>query len=118
MAWAPPGMFSAVALEFERVMVEYGDWMLDEMIERRDDPPTEGFLQLERNTEFDGANLGVFVTLDDGTVGSVNTTDDVLVPLPGVTPIPGHRAQAWTFLGLRESFGETGVSRPPPGVGG
>lgn len=85
---------------------------------RRDDPPTEGFLQLERNTEFDGANLWVFVTLDDGTVGSVNTTDDVLVPLPGVTPIPGHRAQAWTFLGPREPFGETGVSRPPPGVGG
>ena len=26
-------MFSAVALEFERVMVEYGDWMLDEMID-------------------------------------------------------------------------------------
>ena len=26
-------MLSAVALEFERVMVEYGDWMLDEMID-------------------------------------------------------------------------------------
>ena len=31
-------MFSAVALEFERAMVEYGDWMLDEMIERREEP--------------------------------------------------------------------------------
>ena len=38
VARAPPGMFSAVALEFEHVMVEYGDWMLDEMIERREEP--------------------------------------------------------------------------------
>ena len=32
---------------------------------RRDDPPPESFLQLERNTEFDGANLRAFGTLDE-----------------------------------------------------
>ena len=85
---------------------------------RRDGPPAEDRIQLERNTEFDGANLRLFVSLDDGTEASVNTTDDVIEALPGSTPMPGHRAQAWTFLGPREPFGETGVSRPPPGVGG
>ncbi len=33
---------------------------------RRDDPPSDDLIQLERNTEFDGANLRLFVTLDDG----------------------------------------------------
>lgn len=65
---------------------------------RSDDPPPEGSIQLERNTEFDGANLRVFVTLDNGTEASVNTGDDVLETLPGLTPMPGHQARAWTFL--------------------
>ncbi len=69
---------------------------------RHDAPPPEGFLQFERNSEFDGANLRVFVTLDDGTVASVNTTDDVLQTAPGVTPMPGHQAQTWTFLKVAE----------------
>ena len=72
----------------------------------RVDPPPEDKFQLERNTRFDGANLRVFVTLDDGTVASVNTTDDAIQTLPGVTPMPGHQAQAWTFL----KDAETGTS--------
>ena len=60
--------------------------------------PTDDSLQLERNTEFDGATLRLFVTQDDGTELSVNTTDDVFEALPGRTPMPGHQAQAWTFL--------------------
>ena len=60
--------------------------------------PPEGFIQFERNTEFDGANLRLFVSLDDGTEASVNTADDVIEALPGATPMPGHQAQAWTFL--------------------
>ena len=58
----------------------------------------ENIIQLERNTEFDDANLRLFVSLDDGTEVSVNTTDDVYETLPGATPVPGHQAQAWTFL--------------------
>ena len=69
---------------------------------RRDDPPPEHIIQLERNTEFDGANLRLFVTLDDGTEASVNTADDVIEVLPGSTPMPGHQAQAWTFLKVTE----------------
>ena len=65
---------------------------------RRDEPPSEHIIQLERNTEFDGANLRLFVSLDDGTEASVNTADDVIEVLPGATPMPGHRARAWTFL--------------------
>ena len=61
-------------------------------------PETDDSLQHERNTEFDGAKLRLFVTLDDGTEVSVNTTDDVYEELPGRTPMPGHQAQAWTFL--------------------
>ena len=65
-------------------------------------PPPEGFIQLERNTEFDGESLRFFVTLDDGTVASVNTTDDVIETRPGATPMPGHQARAWTFLKVTE----------------
>ena len=45
-------------------------------------------IKLERNTEFDGENLRFFVSLDDGTVASVNTTDDAIDVQPGVTPVP------------------------------
>ena len=55
-------------------------------------------IMLERNTEFDGDSLRFFLTLDDGTVASVNTTDDVIEVQPGATPVPGHQARAWTFL--------------------
>ena len=59
--------------------------------------PDDSF-QLERNSEFDGAVLRFFVTLDDGTEVSVNTADDVFEALPGAAPVPGHQARAWTFL--------------------
>ena len=55
-------------------------------------------ISFERNSEFDGASLRMFVSLDDGTEVSVNTADDVIETLPGATPMPGHQAQAWTFL--------------------
>ena len=64
-------------------------------------PETDDSLQLERNTEFDGATLRLFVTQDDGTELSVNTADDVFEALPGRTPMPGHQAQAWTFAQVR-----------------
>ncbi|MDE0332283.1 MAG: hypothetical protein OXL41_10485 [Nitrospinae bacterium] len=61
-------------------------------------PPAEDRIQLERNTEFDGESLRFFVTLPDGKVASVNTTDDAIQAAPGMTPVPGHQAQTWTFL--------------------
>ena len=65
-------------------------------------PPAEERIQLERNTEFDGESLRFFVTLPDGNVASVNTTDDVIGVQPGMTPVPGHQAQAWTFLKITD----------------
>ena len=58
----------------------------------------EDGIQFERNTEFSGPRLRVFVTLPDGTEVSVNTADDAVETRPGVTPIPGHRARDWTFI--------------------
>ncbi len=59
-------------------------------------------IKLERNTEFDGESLRLFVRFRDGTEESVNTTDDVIGVQPGVTPIPGHQAQALTFLKITD----------------
>lgn len=69
--------------------------------------PPQAF-QLERNTQFDGEKLRFFTTLDDGTEVSVNTTDDVYQTLPGVTPMPGHEARAWTFL--KVEGGDTAIA--------
>ena len=63
--------------------------------------PDDSF-QLERNTEFDGGTLRFFVTLDDGTVASVNTVEDLIEVLPGATPLPGHQARALTFLKVKK----------------
>ena len=63
--------------------------------------PDDSF-QLERNTAFDGGTLRFFVTLDDASVASVNTDDDVIEVLPGATPMPGHQARAFTFLRVRK----------------
>ena len=60
--------------------------------------PPEDFVQFERNSEFDGVNLRMFVSLDDGTEVSVNTADDVIAAEPVATPMPGHQAWALTFL--------------------
>ncbi len=67
------------------------------------DPPRQESFQLERNTEFDGATLRFFVTLDDGTVASVNTNEDAIEVQRGViTPMPGHQAQAITFFKVKK----------------
>ena len=67
---------------------------------RNDLPPPvdEGTIDFVRNTEFSGPRLRVFLTLEDGSEVSVNTTDDAVETRPGVTPIPGHQAQNWTFI--------------------
>ncbi len=70
--------------------------------------PPDGAFRLDRNTEFDGEKLRLFVMSDDGTELSVNTVDDVFQVLPGVTPMPGHRARAWTFLKI--AGGDTSVA--------
>ena len=66
------------------------------------DPPEQESFQLERNTEFDGTTLRFFVTLDDGTVASVNTGEDLIEVLPGGTPMPGHQARALTFFKVKK----------------
>ena len=77
---------------------------------RNDSPPSadEGAIGFERNTEFSGPRLRVFLTLADGSEVSVNTADDAVETRPGVTPIPGHQAQDWTFL--KDSDGGTSVA--------
>lgn len=69
---------------------------------QRVDAPPEEAIRLERNTEFDGSVLRFFVTLEDGTVASVNSASDVIEVTPGVTPVPAHRALAFTFLKVKE----------------
>ncbi|MCY3773462.1 MAG: hypothetical protein OXG98_15760 [Gemmatimonadetes bacterium] len=65
-------------------------------------PPRQEAFKLEQNTKFDGETLRFFVRLDSGAVATVNTNDDVIEILPGATPMPGHRAQAYTFLKVKK----------------
>ena len=65
-------------------------------------PEPDDSFQLERNSEFDGRTLRFFVTLDDGSVASVNTDEDLDEVLPAATPMPGHQAKALTFLKVKE----------------
>ena len=58
----------------------------------------EGSIRHVRNTEFSGPYLRVFLTLDDGTDLSVNSTDDAIETMADETLIPGHEARNWTFL--------------------
>ena len=58
----------------------------------------EGRIQHERNSEFSGPWLRVFLTLKDGREVSVDTTDDAVDTRPGLTPLPGHQARTWTFV--------------------
>ena len=58
----------------------------------------EDGISFERNSEFSDPRLRVFLTLRDGSEGSVNTTDDAIGTRPGETPLPGHEARDWTFL--------------------
>ena len=55
-------------------------------------------IRFERNSEFQGPHLRVFLTLKDGTDVSVNTADDAVQTRPATTPIPGHQARDWTFV--------------------
>ena len=68
---------------------------------RNDLPPAaedEGSIRHERNSEFSGPYLRVFLPLEDGTEVSVNTTDDAVDTRPATTPIPGHQARDWNFV--------------------
>ena len=68
---------------------------------RRDEPPPpadESRIDHERNSEFSGPRLRVFLTLEDGTDLSVNSADHAVATAPGATPIPGHQARTWTFV--------------------
>ncbi len=58
----------------------------------------EGRIDFERNSEFAGPKLRVFVTLEDGRKVSVNTTDDAVDSRSALTPLPGHQARDWTFI--------------------
>ena len=64
--------------------------------------PEGALIKLERNTEFDGESLRLFVRFRDGTEESVNTADDVIGVQAGMTPIPGHQARALTFLKITD----------------
>ncbi len=58
----------------------------------------EGFISLERNSEFNGQALRFFVTLDDGTEASVHTDEDLIGNMAAPTPLPGQGARALTFF--------------------
>ena len=64
---------------------------------QQDSADDEG-ISFERNSEFQGPHLRVFLTLKDGTEVSVSTTDDAVQTRPAETPIPGHQARDWTFV--------------------
>lgn len=61
-------------------------------------PPDQAGISFERNTEFAGPRLRVFVQLEDGSEASVNTADDAVLTGAGSTPIPGHQARDWSFV--------------------
>ncbi len=55
-------------------------------------------IDLERNSDFDGTKLRLYVTLiEDSRRVSVNTEDDAIETSTSPTPIPGHTARQWTF---------------------
>ena len=57
-----------------------------------------GRIAFERNSEFAGPKLRVFLTLEDGRKVSVNTIDDAVDSRPALTPISRHQARDWTFI--------------------
>ena len=82
---------------------------------RRDDPPSadEGQIHHVRNSEFSGPRLQVFLTLEDGTEVSVNTTHDAVATEPGATPT----VMPWTLRSLfryHPAFGRAPGSRFTP----
>ena len=65
---------------------------------RNERPEDTGPINFERNSEFSGPNLRVFLTLEDGTPLSVDTADDAVQTSPGSTPLPGHQARDWVLV--------------------
>ena len=55
-------------------------------------------ISFERNSEFQGPRLRVFLTLEDGTYVSANTEDDAVQTRATPAVIPGHQARDWTFV--------------------
>ena len=58
----------------------------------------EGPISFERNSEFSGPNLRVFLTLEDGRQVSVDTADDAVMTRARETIVPGHQGRDWTFV--------------------
>ena len=52
----------------------------------------------ERNSEFQGPRLLVFLNLKDGRPVSVDTGEDAVATEAEPSPIPGHRARNWSFV--------------------
>lgn len=51
------------------------------------------------STTFDGNNLTVAVSRQDGSTVRFNSATDALVTAPGTSPIPGHTSRGWGTLG-------------------
>ena len=58
----------------------------------------DGGIVFERNSEFQGPRLRVFLNLRDGRPVSANTEDDAVETESRESPIPGHEARNWSFV--------------------
>ena len=58
----------------------------------------DGGIVFERNSEFQGPRLRVFLKLKDGRPVSVDTDEDAVATEAQPSPIPGHRARNWSFV--------------------
>ena len=80
---------------------------------RRDDPPPpDDPITFERNSEFSTLYLRVFLTLDDGTEVSVNTTHDAVATRNRHHP---HPRPSGTELDVRQGRGHRHVGGLRPG---
>ena len=68
----------------------------------------DGGIRFERNSEFRGPWLRVYLSLQDGREVSVNTEDDAVSTESEPSPIPGHQARNW-FLVREEPEGTSYV---------
>ena len=71
----------------------------------------EGRITFERNTEFSGPGLQVFVALDDGRSISVNTTGDAIGSQPWLHPFPAMKAVTARFSRRRRKEHRSPVRR-------
>lgn len=58
----------------------------------------DGGISFERNSEFQGPWLRVYLDLADGREVSVNTEDDAVSTGTERSPLPGHQARWWRFV--------------------